>query len=488
MTFGDMLDALRRYWLAVVAFTLVALAVAAAAATIPETKYEARATLLAQPDSEVVDFASVEAVRFILPSLAQLVSTNTFRGQIGQRFDPPIDPRDIEARADFEPGTGIVHITGTDASPTRAQRIAEVAAALLGRQELSSAVSITLLDPPELPTSPAGPGTGAYLLGGLVLGVLGGIILAIVLAAVAHARGQRFSTNSPGEVESVVAEPSSKPVERATEDPGARSSASAEVEPTWANFENQAWKVAEVGGAVAATQSVVEATRHGISPELGTKMQDLAVEVIGAVPVKGASVATEQNGASDFDGSFRALAHRLQTLTPAWHHILVVSARAGAGSTTVAANAAWALATGGTPVVAVDADIESPMLHRFLRVSGELGLANVPEVPAAQVLQEATAPSLRVVAAGTPSSASPPSLGSALSAALQATGDDLVVVDGPALLESAVALSVAGVARTVLLVIDAADARAPADLEAAVAQLNNAGAELLGVVLNRVSA
>jgi Mrp family chromosome partitioning ATPase len=103
------------------------------------------------------------------------------------------------------------------------------------------------------------------------------------------------------------------------------------------------------------------------------------------------------------------------------------------------------------------------------------------------VLQQAAAGSLRVVAAGAPSPASARSLQGALATVLNATGDDLVVVDGPGLLESANALPAAGVAGSTLLVVDASDQRASDDLDAAVTQLRDAGTDILGVVLNRAA-
>ena len=357
-----MIDAIRRYWWVTVAFTLGALAIAAAAATVPETKYEAEATLLAQPDAERVDFAAVEAVRFLLPSLAELVSTNTFRGQVGARLQPPLPASEVDARADFEPGTGIVHITGTDPNPARARQITQVASELLGRQQLSNAVVIVVLDPPELPTAEAGPGTGSYLVGGLVLGILGGVLAAIVFAAAARTRTQTLAAAgaieepAPARAPAVGDSSRAAPPKQAGPDISAKAAAGEVGEgtatPDWTSFEPATSERAAVSEAEpvadeprTATPTPVAAATLTTPTKLVARLDALQIPVLASIPVKGRARESGTNGTNDFDSAFRRLAAALATQAGAHPHLLISAPRAGAGCTTVVANAAWAMAT-----------------------------------------------------------------------------------------------------------------------------------------------
>ena len=478
MTFVEMIDALRRFWIVTVAFTLVALAVAAAAATVPETKYEARATLLAQPDAERVDFAAVEAVRFLLPSLAELVSTNTFRGQVGERLQPQLPASEVDARADFEPGTGIVHITGTDPDPGRAQRITQVAAVLLGRQELSDAVVIAVLDPPELPTSPAGPGTAAYLLGGLVLGLLGGVLAAIVLAAAARTRAQTVAPVPP----------QAPPEERA--DVG---SADAAIQPSWTDFERSSAAVP----ATASSEPLIDEARAAavaqagvgvvVRSELETRLSALGVRLLGSIPVKHDAADAATNGTNDFDRAFRELAATLATESRTHPHLLVSSAHAGVGRTTVAANVAWALATAGSAVVAIDGDVEDPMLHRFLRVPSEPGLSDIARVGPDGVSQRSAVESLAVVSAGGASFAGTALLEEATAQLLATLGEGVAIIDGPPLTDLANTAALARATGAIVLVVDGAGAGAVEEAVEGVNAARGLGVELVGAVLNRAS-
>ena len=504
MTFGDVLNALRRFWTVVVAFTIAALVIAGAAATLPETKYEARATLLAQPDTDRVDFAAVEAVRFLLPSLAELVSTNTFRGQVGERFDPPLPANAVDTQADFEPGTGIVHVTGTDANPARAQAITQVASRLLGQQQLSDAVVITVLDPPERPTGPAGPGTRAYLVGGLVLGLLGGALLAIMLGAAARSR--EFALAAPDQAGGARQEPPAQTAAAAKQpgpDPEPQPHPQRGPEPkppappAWMSAEQEAGPEPVAAASAAPSEPVVSAQPAAavasaaptFSPAalLQARLDELQLPVLGAIPVKASPARTAQNGAHGFDDAFRALAGRLTTLALTQQQLFFTSARTGAGRTTVVANTVWALATAGVPVVAVDADVDNPMLHRFLRVPSEPGLTDLARVAIGEAAHASSVPALSVIPVGGAVEASDAVLEDAVRRLLELTGQRCVLLDCPPLVESARTATLARGIRGGVLVLDAADPRACEDAARCAGTAAELGVELVGVVLNRAS-
>ncbi len=488
-----MVNAVRRFWVVTVVFVLVALAVAAAAATLPETKYEATATLLAQPDTERVDFAAVEAVRFLLPSLAQLVSTNTFGGEVGQRLEPPLAAADVDVKAEFEPGTGIVHVTASDTDPARAQRIAQVGAVLLGQQELSQSVEVVLLDPPELPTAPAGPGTVTFLVGGLILGILGGVLAAIVLAAAAKAReaelpptiarvaGPQPTSQADRQRDTVDTDgPEQDEISQVGEGgpPGTPSTRFQSVERTTAQPEAQA---ASIAAAAAVTRAVPR-------PEsLEADAERLGLEVLGVIPVKGGSTGAGTNGVGDFDDAFRAVGQRLVERTQNDGRLVVTSPRSAAGRTTVTANTAWALASSGVSVLAVDGDIENAMLHRFLRVGNDRGLSDLPTATLGQVKQDSAVSTLTVVAAGGGSVAGGDWFGEALDRVFAEAAASLVLVDCPALLDSSRAIQACRTSGRAILVVDSADPRSSTDLASCVEELRSREIEVLGVVINKAS-
>jgi Mrp family chromosome partitioning ATPase len=482
MTFGEMIDAVRRFWIVAVAVLLVALALAGAAATLPEPKYEATATLLAQPDTDRVDFASIEAVRFLLPSLAELVSTNTFQGQIGEQLEPPLVSDDVDTAAEFEPGTGILRITAIDSTPIGAQRAAQVASLLLGRQQLSDSVEMTVLDAPEVPKEPAGPSRLAYLAGGLILGSFGGILAAIGLAAAARARQQSATAEPTADVRSGAAPTPQSAVEDQFD-----GDTSAEVADMRAASDEPSTQVPPPDQTDAERETPKFAELTSVSAEIRATIDELQLDLLGLIPIKGASTASASNGSNDFDSAFRDLGDRLAREGAEHPHVLVTSARAGAGRTTVAANVAWALGTGGRAVLAVDGDVEEPTLHRFLRVSNAHGLSELSTAGLASVVQRSSLPNLAVVTAGTAWDVGAPRLDEAMPRLFAEADEDIVLIDGPALPSWPDSGGAWRTTSAVVLVVDATDARSSTDLARCVNELANLDVEVLGVVVNRAS-
>lgn len=171
--------------------------------------------------------------------------------------------------------------------------------------------------------------------------------------------------------------------------------------------------------------------------------------------------------------------------------VAVVSPDPRDGKTFITANLSNVLALSGERVVAVDCDLRRPDLHRILRVPLEEGVAEVLSDSAApaEALTPAGAPGMRILTAGVNAPVAPPSalLGSErfveLVSALREEAD-FILLDTPPIRVAADASEVAGAADVTLMVVDARRARRDA-IGLAAEQLRQAGANVLGVIVNR---
>jgi capsular exopolysaccharide synthesis family protein len=171
--------------------------------------------------------------------------------------------------------------------------------------------------------------------------------------------------------------------------------------------------------------------------------------------------------------------------------VLVTSCGTRDGKTTTAANLAIVLAQTGKEVVLVDADLYAPSLHDQFGVDNGRGLTSLLReeyVVPVSVLVQTSVEGLRLL----PTGPVPPNPGELLASQrmrdqlgrLRALAD-VVIIDSPPLLEAGDLAVLASVVDGVLLVVDAQRTRGP-DAAHALATLRNAGALVLGAVLNRV--
>lgn len=169
--------------------------------------------------------------------------------------------------------------------------------------------------------------------------------------------------------------------------------------------------------------------------------------------------------------------------------LVVTSNRAYEGKSTTSANLAVSLALGGTEVALVSADLRRPSLETIFGISNDRGLSSylVGETDGVVVERVEQVPGLAVIPAG-PELANPGELlGSERFASLLTELSQrfqVVIVDTPPLGAAADALFAANLANGVVLVVDPARSQT-ADLLAARDQLDRAGVELVGAVINR---
>lgn len=153
--------------------------------------------------------------------------------------------------------------------------------------------------------------------------------------------------------------------------------------------------------------------------------------------------------------AFRYLRSRVQPLLPAT--VLVTSADAREGRTTVAANLAVALAQAGNRVILVDADLRHPGLGAAFGTGDGPGLSDVLAGTVVDALRDGPLPGLRLLTAGTGAAGAADLLGSArLGGVLRELRGrcDAVVVDCAPVLRFSDPLVLAGTSDQVLLVGD----------------------------------
>src|SRR4051812_44449677 len=181
MKMTDVLGALRRFWLLALAVFAVALAAGAAAAFLPKSKYDASATLIVTPKQ--IDFATISAVNFLMPSVVEQVKTAEFRQRVDRRLAPWVRALAPSLDASFEPGTAIVRVDAMSTSPLAAAAAANAAAHETVSHPISKAAEMELLAPAPVPRSPASPRRVPILAGATALGVMGAVFAALAAGA-----------------------------------------------------------------------------------------------------------------------------------------------------------------------------------------------------------------------------------------------------------------------------------------------------------------
>lgn len=170
--------------------------------------------------------------------------------------------------------------------------------------------------------------------------------------------------------------------------------------------------------------------------------------------------------------------------------LVVTSAVAAEGKSTVSANLAAALAETGARVLLVDADLRRPSLAGLLGIEGSVGLTSVllRQAAVSDVVQDWGPAGLQVLAAGQLPPNPTELLGSPAMAAvldqLRSTYDH-VVLDSAPLLPVADGAVLSRVTDGAVLVVNATRARR-AQVTESLQVLERVGATVLGVVLNQV--
>jgi succinoglycan biosynthesis transport protein ExoP len=409
---NDLVASLRRFWLLALLVFLLVVAAGAAAAFLPKPRYKASATLIVTPKD--VNFATISAINFLLPSVVEQVKTEQFYQRVQERVGPAVRATKPKIDATFEPGTAIMRISAESHSPVAAAAAANAAARETVANPLSASAKMALLAPAPVPTSPASPRRVPILAGSTLLGLI------VALFAVAGANATRRRVRTSDEIQDQFG------VEVLSEIPAQRRLPAETSEL----FTAERW--AEVDEAFQRLRTNVEFAADG----------DLVVAVTSSVP--------------------------------------------GEGKSTIAAALAWALANVGHDVVAVDADLRRPTLHRYFGARLEGGVADLAESEGSveELLQSTDLPNLSVLSAGRVDRHPTQIVHATMPRVLMELDGRVLVIDTPPLLGVSEAAMVANLAGNTLLVIDARR-RDPAELTRVLRDLQRGGTRILGAAVNR---
>jgi tyrosine-protein kinase len=412
MRLSDLLAALRRFWALALAIFLVVVLAGIGGAFLPQKQYRTSATLVVTPKD--VNFATISAINFLLPSVVEQVKTPGFGRRVDARVAPWVAATSPSLDASFEPGTAILHVTAQSHSPVAAAAAANAAAREAIRRPLSRTMKMQLLAPAVTPSSPASPRKVPILAGSVVLGA----ILALLSVAGVNAARRR----------------------------------------------------------VQSSEEIQETFGVDVLAELPAQRR---------LPQHAATLFSDTRYTS-MDEAFQRLRTNVEFAAEGTLVVAVTSSAPGEGKSTVAAGLAWAFATVGREVVAVDADLRRPTLHRWFGGTLHGGFADLDDAGGSvdEFTQETQLPNLKLLSAGRLDLHSAQVVHRVLPRILDELEGRVVVIDTPPVLGVSDASVIADLAGNVVLVVDARR-RDPSELRRVLRELARAETRVLGAIVNR---
>ena len=436
MDLGHVVSVLQRQWLVLLVAVLAGLGIGAARYATTPASYETTTTVFFSLNrSQTVGELSQGSayLQSLVESYSDVASSRIVVNPVIQQLGLTDSPTQLARRITATPrtDTAILDITVTGDSGPEAARIADSVATQLRRAVATltprnsanaAAVTVTTISPAPIPSSPAAPTLPPFVGFGLIAGLLAG------LAAVG--------------VREVLLAP------------------------------------------VATREAAAEVTAAPV------------LSMVGRAGRRQRPLPTISDARSAQAEAYSMLRTNLQLQRPGNRptQLVVTSASPGEGRTTTAVNLAVAIAQAAHRVLLIDADLRRPAVASVLGLRGEEGLSGV--LAGTVTLEQATVTwtpegdetaRLSVLPAGAiPANPSDLLASEAMDKLLDMVWHryDVVVLDSSPLLQATDAAALAARVRGALLVVDSRRSRR-ARLSEAVTRLGLAGAETVGVVLNR---
>lgn len=462
-----------RIFLAV--FIAVMAGVAALTFTLPK-EYRTSSTLFVGENRPITaGAAAVQLDEVLAQSYAELLEAPDIEAEAARTLSFDISPGELDGKVEVSvlPGTRLVEIKATDRDPARAREIADTYATTFVKNRVRSAAEA----------------------GQAQLSVLNRQIAVLVT----RIEALKSSVDPNALVELAQAEAELNAVRSSYEKTRANSSlagtnvsvstsASLPVDPAVPRPKLYLAIGFILGFALAAAAAILRDAfdKRPRDEEEVTRL--LEAPILSRVPAAGRAPAVNPA----FAEAMQFLRANLPPAKEGMRVVAITSAPSEDGKTTVAAGLTAAIAEMGGRVVAVDCDLRRPMLATRLGVDADRGLTDVLRGRRAlsDVLVPVIGGPIHVLSAG----ASPDSPSVVLTEpALRGVLDqlrahaDMVIVDTPPVLAGAETAAILRAADGVLIVVDLARDRTD-HLEAAHDQLKTTGANVVGVVVNRVSA
>ncbi|WP_206445674.1 polysaccharide biosynthesis tyrosine autokinase [Agrococcus sp. KRD186] len=432
MELSDYIRIIRKYWVLLVAATLVGVGAGAVASLVQTPTYSASTQVFVSVQSGDTTAELAQGNTYTLSRVAtyaNLVDSQRVLDGVVQSLQLDETNADLDSRisASTVPETTIIEITATSDEPAEAAALADATAASLAetvssieaRPELASPVQLAVVEQATVPTAPISPRTMINV----ALGALIGFALAAGFALLREVLDTRIRNER--DVRAVTPAP--------------------------------------LLGAIA------------FDPK--AKQRPLIVH------------SDPQSPRSE---SFRTLRTNLQFIEvdDGSRTLVVTSSMPGEGKSTTTANLALALADAGQTVILVDADLRKPKIADYMNLDGGVGLTDVliGRVELVDAVQQWGTKSLYVLPAGR----IPPNPSELLGSKAMATlikdlqaEFDWVMFDAPPLLPVTDAAVLSKHVESVIVVASAGKAT-KGQLENAMQLLETADSEISGVVLTMV--
>src|SRR3954467_5356103 len=200
MQLNELLAILKKRRFGVIAVVTLTVAFGAALALVTPPRYESTATLALTPKIDRTQgYIGSQDLSALLSTYAETAKSRVNRARAQQILGRPL-PGTLDTSTIG--GTGILRITGRGATPQEAADTASAAAEAFQQSITSNPlIVVSVVDPPEAPTSAVQPRPPLIVAVGILLGTLAGITYALLMERV------RRRIESPAEITELTEEP-----------------------------------------------------------------------------------------------------------------------------------------------------------------------------------------------------------------------------------------------------------------------------------------